>query len=477
MNLQAAATGTDARETRALPSAIGPEKSVLSSCMVDTREYVGRAVEAGVTEETFYMPGHGLLWGQFVELYNAGQVVELVSFIQRLSDKGLLDNVGGPQAVYDLFTYAPHAGHFDNHLAIVRDKATLRRVIRTCTEAIAKAHEADDVAALVDATEAAVLAIRAGNETATEDTGIVAAVEEWISDIEDEMRGTPKVRGISTPFPSLTRMTGGFKPGDFVLVAARPGQGKSALMGNLVEHIAIECQIPCLVFSMEMTKRQLVSRAGASRARFDVQQIRDGEMPNKAELLRIKRAVEELKVAPIHIDDRAGLSIEAIRAKSRRLYRDKGIRIVFIDYLQLAKGTTKQAQFSREREVAEFSAGGKGLAKELGIPVVALAQLNRKPEDRTGKNEKVGRPKMSDLRDSGSLEQDADKIMLLYPVGENEDPPDMAVDLLLDKNREGPTGVIQLTFIKEISRFEERARDYDAETVPPPPRSRWDKNS
>ncbi len=448
---------------RAMPHALGPEKSILSSMLKDPEQWIGMALEEGLTREHFYLPGHGLLFETLRELNAKSQEIELVSLVQLLHDRGLLESVGGPAAITDIFTYAPNAAHFHNHLGLVKDKFVLRSIIRTCTEAVSEAYEnPEETVSLLDRVESSVLGIRQGTET-TRGFHIKQSVTEVISHFEALLSGDVEVQGAPTGYMDLDRMSKGLKPGEMFVIAARPSMGKTSLMMNIAEHICIDQGIPSMVFSCEMTAFQIVQRLVFSRARFAMSQLGKGFKPRREDLLRIKRAAEEIAASKLFVDDTPGLMIDTLRAKARRRKREDNIGFIAIDYLQLLKSGSKQAQNSREREIGEISAGIKGLAKELGLPILVLAQLNRGPEGRTGKS--LGVPRMSDLRESGTIEQDADMIGLLYRTAyyaETEEEKEQEAgraELLLAKNRNGETGHVPLTFIAELMRFETRARD------------------
>ncbi|MCX6875499.1 MAG: replicative DNA helicase [Verrucomicrobia bacterium] len=444
--------------TRALPHALGPEKSLLSSMLQDPQEYIGVAIEEKLTKEHFYLPAHSTLFGFLIELFESGTEVELVSLVQRLLDRGLLDRVGGPATLTDLYTYAPSPGHFNSHLQHVKDKFVLRSIIHNSTEAIAQAYDApDEVAALLDTVEARILAIREGAETNKSPT-LKQSVNEVIEQFQALLAGEKRAQGLATGFDELDRMSSGLKPGEMFVIAARPSMGKTSLMMNIVEHLCFEQARPVMVFSCEMSAFQLVQRLIFSKARFAMSQLSRGYTPTKGDLQRVHRAALETAAAKLFIDDTPGISINELRAKARRRKRDENIQFIAIDYLQLMKSRTRQAENSREREIAEISAGIKGLAKELSLPILILAQLNRGPENRTGKS--LGIPRMSDLRESGAIEQDADMVGLLYRTAyyaENEDERDAEAgkaELVLAKNRNGETGHIPLTFIADQMRFE-----------------------
>ncbi|MEY5013347.1 MAG: replicative helicase [Verrucomicrobiota bacterium] len=467
LNLQQSAADVS-DVTRALPHAVGPEKSLLSSMLKEPQEYIGIAIEEKLTKEHFYLPGHATLYGMIEELFQQGQEIELVSLVQRLLDRGLLDRVGGPGAVTEIYSYAPSPGHFRHHLQLVKDKHVLRSIIQHSNEAIEQAYDApDEVAGLLDTVEAKILAIREGSETSQSPT-IKQSVDQVIDQFQALLAGERGAQGISTGYEELDRMSNGLKPGEMFVIAARPSMGKTSLMMNIVEHVCIDQAKPSLVFSCEMSAFQIVQRLVFSRARFALSDLTRGYKANKGDLTRIQRAATEVAAARMFIDDTPGITINEVRAKARRKKRDEGLEFIAIDYLQLMRSRTKQAENSREREIAEISAGIKSLAKELQVPIVILAQLNRGPENRSGKS--VGVPRMSDLRESGSIEQDADMVGLLYRSAyyaedaEEKEAEAGKAELVLAKNRNGETGHIPLTFIANMMRFESGppAREFEA---------------
>jgi replicative DNA helicase len=443
---------------RAMPHALGPEKSVLSSMLQDPQEYIGTAIEEKLTREHFYLPAHGTLFGLLIECFERGEEVELVALVQKLLDKGLLDAVGGAAAITELYSYAPNAAHFFTHLNMVKDKFTLRSIISSSTSAISKAYEnQEEVQQLLDEVETSILSIRENAEVNKAAT-IGSSVKEVLKYFEALCAGETESQGFPTGYEQLDKMSSGLKAGEIFIVAARPSMGKTSFMMNMVEHVCIDQGKPTMVFSCEMTAKQIVQRLLFSRARFNIGTISKGYTPTKKDLLSIQRAATDIGKSKLFIDDTASISINDLRAKARRKKRDENIQLIAIDYLQLMRSQSKQAEGSREREIAQISAGLKALAKELDIPIIVLAQLNRGPENRTG-----GKPRMSDLRESGSIEQDADLIGLLYRAdyyAESDDgqKADTGVaELLLAKNRNGETGPIPLTFIGSLMRFESGA--------------------
>jgi replicative DNA helicase len=461
---QAAATGADV--TRSLPHALGPEKSLLSTMLQQPQEYIGLAIEEKLTTEHFYLPAHSTLFGFLLELFGAGTEIELVSLVQRLLDRGLLDRVGGLATVGDLYTYAPTPGHFRHHLNLVKDKYVLRAIIQNSTDAINQAYDApEEVAELLDTVEQKMLAIREGRENAST-FDLKASVKEAVTRFEQLLSGQKQTEGLATGFEMIDRMSGGLKPGEMFVVAARPSMGKTSFMMNIVEHVCLDQNASCMVFSCEMPTLQLVQRLLYARARFSVSSLAKGYTPGKGDIARVQNTAMEISKSKLFIDDTPGISIDELRAKARRKKRDENIAFIAIDYLQLLRSRTKQAENSREREIAQISGGIKNLAKELGVPILILAQLNRGPETRTG--DSLGVPRMSDLRESGSIEQDADLVGLLYRAAyyaknEEERLEDAGkAELVLAKNRNGETGNVPLTFIADLMRFESGAPAQEA---------------
>lgn len=447
---------------RALPHAIGPEKSLLSSMFQDPQEYIAQAVENKLTEEHFYHPAHGALFNVLLEFFEKSMPIELVSLSQTLMDRGLMNSVGGPAAITEIYTYAPTHAHFSHHLEIVKDKYVLRSIISHCTEAISRAYEEqEEVESLLDNVEQQVLAIREGAEK-QEGISMESTIKQVLETFEELISGKGQGTGLSSGYKKIDEMSSGFKAGEMFIIAARPSMGKTSFAMNLIEHICLDQGKPSMVFSLEMSAAQLVERLLYARARFAKSNITKGFNPSKADLLNVKKAAETIKDCKLYIDDTPSISINELRAKARRKKKEGDIQVIAIDYLQLMRSNSKQAQNSREREVAEISAGLKALAKELEIPVIVLAQLNRGPEGRVGNSGGGGKPRMSDLRESGSIEQDADMVGLLYRSAyyadnqEDRDEEEGKAILVIAKNRNGPTGEVPLTFIKEIMRFETR---------------------
>ncbi len=371
--------------------------------LISPREVIAECVEK-ITADYFYIPAHQTIFDTMVELWNAGQGIDLITFTQVLRDRNLLDAVGGPAFVTSLFTFVPTSANVGYYLEIVRDKYILRQIILAATESVRRAYEEqDEVNLLLDEVEQKIMAV-GEDRFKGEMPSMKDQVMEAIESIEKLYERQGGITGISTGFTELDRMTNGLHDAEMVVIAARPSMGKTALAMNIAEHVAIAGRLPVAVFSLEMSSQQLVQRLLCSRARVNLQKVREGFLAER-DFPSLTTAASKLAEAKIFIDDTAGLSILELRAKARRLKLQHGIRLIVVDYLQLLRSTTRRAQENRQLEISEISAGLKGIAKELKLPVIVLAQLNRQPEARSG-----GKPRLSDLRESGSIEQDADLV-------------------------------------------------------------------
>ena len=448
-----------------LPQSADAEQGTLSSILLAPKEVAGLCVEKGIRKEYFHVPAHSTIYAVLLEMYDQRQPIDVITLTQTLRDRKLLDQVGGPAFVTDLFTFLPTAANAGYYIEIIEEKFTLREIIRVCTEYAARCYdEQGDVTTLLDEVETKVLEIsqeRYKDKAASMKDQVMAAIHA----IEDLYTRQGGLTGWSTGFDSLDKMTDGLHRAEMFVIAARPSMGKTALAMNIAEHVAIEQKLPVAVFSLEMSASQLVQRLLCSRAQVDLGNVRKGLLSER-DFRALTAAASKLAESKIYIDDTAGLSILELRAKSRRLKSQHGIEAIFIDYLQLLRSTSRRAQDNRQIEIAEISSGLKALAKELDIPIVVLAQLNRNPEQRSG--ESKGRPRLSDLRESGSIEQDADVVGLLVREEYYADSDDEKKEaegkatLIIAKQRNGPVGEVPLTFLKQFTRFENRAH-VDAE--------------
>ncbi|MGB8340697.1 MAG: replicative DNA helicase [Chthoniobacterales bacterium] len=446
---------------RALPHSVEAEQGVLGSMLISPKEAIGEAVEQ-INEDYFYIPAHQTIYTALVDLWNSNQGIDLITFTQDLRDRNLLETVGGAPFVTSLFAFVPTAANVGYYLDIVRDKYVLRQIIAACTEGARRSYEEqDEVDNLLDEVEQKIYAVgedRFKGQSLTMKDQVMDAIEA----IEKLWEQKGSLTGLATGFVEFDRMTSGLHPSEMIVIAARPSMGKTAFVMNIVEHVSVHEKRPVAVFSLEMSSQQLVQRMLCSGARVNLRKARDGFLAD-SDFDKLTTAAAKLAEAEIYIDDTPGLTILELRAKARRLKSKHDVGLIVIDYLQLLRSTSRRGQDNRQIEISEISAGIKGLAKELSIPIIVAAQLNRNPENRTGDSK--GRPRLSDLRESGSIEQDADLVGLLVrqeyyaDTEEEKDETEGKADLIIAKQRNGPTGDVSLTFRKEFTRFEDRARE------------------
>src|SRR4029434_3707874 len=402
-------TGSAQDIHRTPPHSVEAEQGVLGSMLIAPRETIAECVEK-INEEYFYVPAHQTIYSVLVDLWNTGQAIDLITFTQVLRDRNLLESVGGAAFVTSLFTFVPTAANLEYYLEIVRDKYILREIISAATERVRRAYEEqDDVNNLLDEVEPRIFSVgedRFKGQLLSMKDQVMEAIEA----IEKLYERKGGITGISSGFVEFDRMTSGLHPSEMIVIAARPSMGKTALAMNIAEHVAINEKLPVGVFSLEMSSQQLVQRLLCSRARVNLQKVRDGFLGER-DFPSLTAAASKLAEAKIFIDDSASLTILELRAKTRRLKAQQDVQLVIVDYLQLLRSTSRRAQDNRQLEISEISAGLKALAKELKIPVIVVAQLNRHPEQRSG-----GKPRLSDLRESGCLT--GDTLITLADTGE-----------------------------------------------------------
>ncbi len=463
-----AAGRDDRRDDRSLadlfnalpPSAVEAEMSLIGSVILDPN-VCGDVVQVIRHADDFFRPPHAELWSAILHLYDTHQSVDVVQLQQLLEDRGSLERVGGLDYIVELADSVPSAANAVHYARIVRDKSMVRQLIAAAGDMLREAYGgAESSAALLDEAEQRIFKIAQESESRQ-----ASALSELIREAMERLEqsdGQP-LTGVGSGYAELDVLTGGFQPGELIILAARPSMGKSALALNLCEHIATRGE-PVGFFSLEMSSGQLVQRLLASRSGIDGDRMRRNAMRSN-EFRALFAACEELQSAPMYFDDTPGLTLLQLRAKARRMKQKHGLVAVVIDYLQLM--TSGHRTESRQQEVSEISRGVKALARELNVPVLCLSQLNRAAEQREGH-----RPRMSDLRESGSIEQDADVIMMLHREAYyhrdeewREDNPDKVnlSELIIAKQRNGPTGTVKLTWDSRSTRF----CDY-VDVTPPP---------
>ncbi len=437
------------------------EQGVLGCVLLSPGDCLGECIEKLKSgAEVFYDLRHRTVYEVLVEMYDQREAIDVITLQQRLKDKQRLDEVGGIAYLAALPDTVPSAANLMYYLEIVLEKYVLRRMIQTCTEVVGRVYDHEgEVDGLLDEVERDILRI---SETRVEGKTdkIKDLVKKAISTIEDYHQRQGVLTGVGTGFADLDKMTSGLHGGEMVVIAARPSMGKTSLAMNIAEAVAIEQKLPVGVFSLEMTSESLVLRMLCSRSRVNLRSVREGFLAER-DFPKLTGAAGKLANAPLFIDDSSGLSILQLRAKARRMAQQYGIKLFVVDYLQLLHSTARRAE-NRQQEIADISNGIKSLAKELNVPVIVLSQLNRELE-----KDKDRKPRLSDLRESGAIEQDADVVCLLYkPSREEEDSGGeeqdaVAVNLLIAKQRNGPTGDVQLTFLKSYTRFESAAKVSD----------------
>ena len=458
------------RIDRLPPHSIEAEQGVLGCVLLQPNESLGEAIEKLKSgSEAFYDLRHRTIYETLVEMYDQKDPIEVRTVQQHLRDRQQLDAIGGAPYLSSLPDGVPSAANMGFYLNIVREKYILRRMIQACSGVVGRVYEHEgQVDALLDEVERDILKIseeRSESKTST----IKDLVRTAIGTIEDYHQRQGALTGLGTGFTDLDKMTQGLHAGEMIVIAARPSMGKTSLAMNIAESVAIDQRIPVGVFSLEMTAEALVLRMLCSRARVNMKDVQSGFLVER-DFPKLTNAAAQMTSAPLFIDDTSGLSILQLRAKARRMAQQHGIKLFVIDYLQQMHSTSRKAD-NRQQEIADISNGVKSLAKELRVPVIVLSQLNRDFE-----KDKNRKPNLADLRESGAIEQDADLVGLLYKVDpENlnqrkddvEDdqsgtiPDTLPVNLLIAKQRNGPTGDVPLTFLRSLTRFESRSRISD----------------
>ncbi len=446
-------------QLRVPPHSIEAESSVLGGLLLDNAAW--DRVSDLLGDGDFYRYEHRLIYAAMATLINATRPADVITVFEQLQSQGRADETGGLAYLNALAQYVPSAGNIRRYAEIVRERAILRKLVAASDEIATNAFnpQGRPVATILDESEQKIFNI--GEEGSRMKRGF-QSMDTLVVDLLDrvqEMADNPNdITGVPTGFYDLDRMTSGLQPGDMIVLAARPSMGKTAFAINIAEHVALNEQLPVAVFSMEMGAAQLAVRIVGSIGRIDQGHLRTGKLTDE-EWPRLTEAIEKLRTISLHIDETAGLTASELRANARRLARQCGgkLGLIVVDYLQLMSGSSGNDE-NRATELGEISRGMKMLAKELGCPLIALSQLNRSVETRPDK-----RPMMSDLRESGAIEQDADIIMFIYRdeyyTKDACKEPGVA-EIIIAKQRNGPTGVVKLAFLKNLTRFESLAGGY-----------------
>ena len=447
------------------PHSIEAEQGVLGCSLLAPNECLGICIEKFKTgAETFYDLRHQAIYQLLAEMYDKKDAIDLITVQQKLKDAHQLEAVGGLGYLSGLQDAVPSAANLSYYIEIVREKHVLRRMLSACTSVVSRVHEHEgEVDSLLDEVERDILRISEDRETTTirPMKELVYGAIDMIQEFHQRGGG---LTGLSTGYADFDKMTSGLHGGEMVVIAARPSMGKTSLVMNIAEHVVINEKQAVGVFSLEMTSESLVMRMLCSLAKVNARSIREGFMAEQ-DFKKLTGAAAKLGKSPLYIDDTPGLSILQLRARARRMWQQHQVKLFIIDYLQLMHSTSRKAQDNRQQEISDISSGVKALAKELNVPIIVLSQLNRELE-----KDKSRKPRLSDLRESGAIEQDADLVGLLYkPVEEEEELGDPRqtveshpVNILIAKQRNGPTGDVRLTFFKSFTRFETAAK-LDAE--------------
>jgi replicative DNA helicase len=447
-----AKTDVDASLYKVPPQNMEAEQSVLGGILLDNHSL--NTVLEVLSGPDFYTEGHRKIFNAITDLSERGEPSDLITLSNILKDRKQLDQVGGMAYLASLVDSVPSAANISYYSRIVKEKAILRNLIATATEILQKTYNAGaDVDAVLDEAEHAIFEI-SENKIRPSFYTMKEVVKDSFRTIEKLAERKELITGVPTGFDKIDEITSGLQKSDLIIIAGRPSMGKTAFALNIAQNAALKSGIPVAVFSLEMAKEQLVFRMLASEARVDSQRLRKGFL-GETDWPKLVKASSELSEAAIYIDDSPAITVLEMKAKSRRLKADAGLGLIILDYLQLMKGGAYKE--SREQEISEISRSLKALAKELSVPIVALSQLNRKVEDRTNR-----RPQMADLRESGAIEQDADVIAFIYRdevYNKAEDNPDKGIaEIIIGKQRNGPTGTVKLAFLEKYTCFENLAR-------------------
>jgi replicative DNA helicase len=436
------------------PQSIEAEQSVLGSILQNS-EALNVAIEM-LKEEYFYLPRHRRIFAAVKKLYESSSAVDLITLSAEMSNQGLLDEIGGRRYLMDLTDSVVTFSNIEDHCRLVIEAAIKNQLINNCSEIINRSYdttvEADN---LLDYAESRIFNIKEGSLKG-EIFHLKPILETALRQIEEYSNRSGYLTGVPSGYPNLDEMTSGFQPSELIIIAARPSMGKTAFALNIADYVAIEKGTPVCIFSLEMAKEALAQRLLCSRARISAHHMKTGRLADH-QWTNLSIAAGPLSEAPIYLDDSASLSVLEIRAKARRMKHRYNIGLIIVDYLQLVKGQ-KNVE-SRQQEISYISQSLKSLARELKIPVIALSQLSRQIEMR-GPD---ARPKLSDLRESGAIEQDADMVVFIHrPPSKNEDDkeftpdnlPGSVAEIIIGKQRNGPTGIISLAFVKDFARFD-----------------------
>ncbi|MGH9339167.1 MAG: replicative DNA helicase [Acidobacteriota bacterium] len=445
---------------KTLPHSIEAERAILGAILLDNRLF-DQTAEL-LTREDFFLDGHRKIYSKMETLSGASRAIDSLTLKEELKRDRDLDTVGGIAYISSLLDGVPRLSNIEDYAQIIKEKALLRRLIHSANEIIVRGFsDQEEAQSLLDLAEKSIFEI-SQEKIQNGFASLQDLLPENYKRIEALYQRKELITGISTGFVEMDHMTSGLQNSDLIIIAARPGLGKTSLALNIAQHASVQQKKVVGVFSLEMSSQQLVNRLLCSEARVDSHKVRSGYL-SKEDWKNLAKGMAKLSQARLFIDDTPGITIVEMRSKARRLKVEHGLDLLIVDYLQLMSGTSNGSRLrfeNRQQEISSISRSLKGLAKELNIPVVALSQLSRAPEQRRGDH----RPQLSDLRESGSIEQDADVVMFIYRDDLYRKEPDVdeesgVAEILVRKQRNGPTGDIKLAFINQWTKFENLARD------------------
>lgn len=438
---------TDITLEKTLPCNLEAERSVLGAILIDDKA-IHTAIET-IRKEDFYLDGHRRIFDKMFMLAAGGTAIDLITLKNELQRSDELESVGGPAYLASLTDGMPRAVNIEHYAQIVKEKATLRRLIQVSNEIMARSYQSEESAQdILTDIEKAVFEI-ASRQFLTGFAPIEPLVSSVYKRIEEVSNRKSLITGVESGFADLDRMTAGLHPSDLIIVAARPALGKTSFCLNIAQHVALRKHECVGIFSLEMSKEQLVKRLLCAEAEIDSRRVNTGLL-NREDWIKLGQAAGALSQAKIFIDDTAAMTIAEMRSKARRLSLEDGLDLLIVDYLQLMSGTNQRSE-NRTQEISQISRGLKALAKEINVPVLAISQLNRAIESRRGER----RPQLSDLRESGSIEQDADIVLFIYREEQGDDGGDggNVAEIIVGKQRNGPTGTFQLAFMSQFTKF------------------------
>ena len=429
------------------PNDVEAEQAVIGSMLTD-RDAVISAIEV-LKEEDFYREDNKTIYEAILNLYNRSEPIDIITLKAELTSMGMFDKIGGLEYIVGLPEKVPTTANVEKYISIVKEKSELRRLIKAANEIIEQGYDpTENIDDIMNSAEKKIFNIMQDKDQKSY-SPIKDVLIDAFTELEQLYNQKQHITGVPTGFIDLDYKTAGLHNSDLILIAARPAMGKSAFALNIATNAAQKAKVPAVLFSLEMSKEQMVNRILCSEAMVDSNKVRTGKIDDD-DWIKLADTMGDLSEAPIYIDDTPGISINEIRAKCRKLKLEKNIGLVVIDYLQLVQGSSKRAQGSREQEISEISRSLKILAKEINVPVIALSQLSRAPEQRPDH-----RPMLSDLRESGAIEQDADIVMFLYRDDYyNEDSEDKGLaEVIVAKHRAGSTGTVKLVWLGNYTKF------------------------